>query len=446
MDQHPNAPGNTEMETAVTVAKPAAGQEVLGPTDSLGKSGLDLGLLRMELETAMEHALRHRRNISVVIEQIRAMALYNDAAANRCVYALPRSDKAIIGPSVGLATIIATSWGNCVDSGWWVRTDRENKIVVCAGSFIDLQTNRRSGATVTRRIEGKEGRIYNSDMIAVTIQAATSIAQRNAILKGVPAPIWWPIYEEALVVVRGTMETLPERRTKMIAAFAQFGVEARKIFGALGVKDERCITLDHMVMLRGMYEQLRDETVTAEELFDPRRMTSEGFDRVHRPLGDDGDEVSPPSDRPGRAGNGAAGPIKAPTSGPAAANTNVVAKEQQPSGAHKKAAGAGANPPMPDSADAGKASPEPSGKTGAAFKTSGGAAAAIPWARKTGADYVEWAASWMTTAASADEINGRYTAERSIRNSLGTPLDEKELAELMRIKKAALDRCGGPSQ
>jgi hypothetical protein len=292
MNDHPNAPGNDqqqERQPTNSVRAPAR-QEIEGPLDALHKSALDVGVLRMELDVSMEHALRHPRRMAVVQDQIRQMALFTDASANRCVYALPRKDKAIIGPSIGLATITATAWGNCIDRGWWVHTDRTNKVVVCEGMFRDLQTNRTSSATVTRRISGKNGLIYSDDMIAVTIQAATSIAQRNAIFKGVSDVIWRPIYEEALVIVRGTTATLPERRAKMIATFANFGVTPQKIFAALGIRDEKEITLDHMVMLRGMYEQLKDEVVTADELFDPRFMTSGAFDRVDNPLGDDGSE------------------------------------------------------------------------------------------------------------------------------------------------------------
>jgi hypothetical protein len=399
-------------------------QEVIGPTDALSKSALDVGLLRMELDASMEHALRHRRNMDVVVEQIERMALYNDASANRCIYALPRAEKAIVGPSIGLATIIATAWGNCNDGGWWIRTDRTEKVVVCGGTFFDLQTNRRTGATVTRRISGKSGRIYSDDMIAVTIQAATAIAQRNAILKGVPSPIWRPIYERALVVVRGTEQTLPERRAAMIGAFAQFGIDAKRIFLALGVEKEKDITLDQMVMLRGMYEQLRDEQVTAEEMFDPRRMTGRGFEVVENPLGDQAEDLTegmtddaaePVQTEAAQSAQTAAGSAKAQP----AAKQQAPAKDELPLNSSAQ------GPAKTEAKSEPKAEPKPE--------------------PKPPADAEAYIAHWRTfcaSATSAAQVKNQYSAERQLRKNC-EPITSDQHEEITQLKDERMAQLSG---
>jgi hypothetical protein len=262
-------------------------QQVYGPLDSLTEPTLAVDLAAMDLDRAIVTAHKYPRNIDIFVRKIRQMALYDEAAAERCVYMLPRAGKAIVGPSIGFANLLASAWGNCRDRGEWIRTDRHEKVVVCEGVFLDLETNRTTYAPSVRRISGSSGQLYSADMIAVTAQAGSSIGRRNAILNGVLRPLWWPVYEEALVVVRGTEATLGERRAKMVAAFAGFGIEPKRVFMALGVRGEGEITLDHIVMLRGMFEALREQSITPEEMFDPRRMTGAEFDKVDNPLGDD---------------------------------------------------------------------------------------------------------------------------------------------------------------
>jgi hypothetical protein len=308
--------------------QPRGGQHVMGPTESLSEQTLAVNLARVDLDQAIATAHRFPRNLDVIVRKIEQMALYDEAAAERCIYMLPRAGKSIVGPSVGFANILATAWGNCRDGGRWVRTDRTEKIVVCEGAFFDLETNRQTIAPAIRRIVGSNGQLYSPDMITVTAQAGASIGRRNAILNGVPRPLWHPTYEKALVVVRGTEATLGERRAKLVAAFAGFGIEAKRVFMALGVREEKEITLDHIVMLRGMFEALKDGTATPEEMFDPRRMTGAEFDKVENPMADEHDETAGMGDAPRPSGRAAPGPVQ--TASPAQAQQPTPAQPAQP--------------------------------------------------------------------------------------------------------------------
>src|SRR5262245_10558083 len=300
-----------------TPNKPRFVGEVVGPLDALSEPVLAVDLARAELDTAITTAHRFPRRIDICVQRIEQMALYDEAAAGRCIYSLPRADKAIIGPSIGFANVLATAWGNCRDGGRLLRIDRAEKLVIAEGAFFDLESNRQTNLTATRRISTSKGLLYSDDMIAIAAQAAISVARRNAILNGVPRPLWWPIYERALIIVRGTVETLSERRDKLIAAFAAYGITPERLAMALGVKERKDITIDHIVMLRGMYEALRDGSESAEDLFDPRRMTSGSFDRVENPLEDEqADEPSGPA--PKRAAEVKTETVEVRTEAPAA--------------------------------------------------------------------------------------------------------------------------------
>jgi hypothetical protein len=264
-----------------------AGQEVLAPVGALSDQSLAVDLARADIDTAIATAHKYPRSLETVIKKIETMACYNEAAAENSIYSLPRGGKPIIGPSIGFANIVAASWGNCTDAARIVHVDRKDKVVIAEGGFHDLETNRKTVLPVQRRIVDKQGRLFSDDMIMVTGMAAASIARRNAILNAVPRALWFPIYERALQIVRGDIETFAERKDKALKAFAQFGVKPEQVYMALGLKGDAEMTLEHVAPMRGMYSALRDGFMTVEEMFDPRRMTGTGFEKVDNPLGDE---------------------------------------------------------------------------------------------------------------------------------------------------------------
>lgn len=273
--------------------------DVLSPTTSLAEQSLSVDLARAEIDQMIATAHRYPRSLDVFIKKIGTMACYNESAAENCIYSLPRGGKPIIGPSIGFANIVATAWGNCVDGSRWVATDRKEKVVVAEGVFHDYETNRKTIISEQRRIVDSKGRLYSDDMIVVTSKAAGAIARRNAILQIVPRALWHPTYEDALQIVRGTVETFAEHKDKALKAFSQFGVKPEQVFMLLGLKGEADLSLEQIPVMRGLYTQLRDGVVTVEEMFDPRRMTGKGFDTVDNPLGDDEDPA--PTQRAGVA-------------------------------------------------------------------------------------------------------------------------------------------------
>jgi hypothetical protein len=257
------------------------------PLAVMSEQTLAVDLARAEIDQAIATAHRYPRALDTVIKKIETMACYNEQAAENCIYSLPRGGKPIIGPSIGFANIVAAAWGNCTDAARIVAIDRKEKVVVAEGGFHDLETNRKTMLPVQRRIVDKQGRLFSDDMIMVTGMAAASIARRNAILNAVPRALWFPIYERALQIVRGDVETFAERKDKALKAFAQFGVKPEQVYMALGLKGDADMTLEHVAPMRGMYSALRDGSITVEEMFDARRMTGTGFETVPNPLGDD---------------------------------------------------------------------------------------------------------------------------------------------------------------
>lgn len=244
-------------------------------------------IAKAELDTRITTARAFPRSIQTVAQSIVSLATLNEKTAETMMYALPRGNKPIVGPSIRLAEIVSQCFGNCVSESRVVAIDRVNKIITAEGLFTDLQTNSTVKASVERRISDKHGRLYSDDMIAVTGNAARSIARRNAILAGVPKAIWEQAYEAAEQCVAGDVATLSVTREKAIKAFAVYGLKPEQVFRLIDVKGEQDIGISEVISLRAMFASIKNGEATVDELLTEAARGSTNFERVANPLQDD---------------------------------------------------------------------------------------------------------------------------------------------------------------
>lgn len=218
-----------------------------------------------EIDTQIATAKRYPRSIKAFRDQALELATLDEQTAMECMYSLPRADKKITGPSARLAEIVASCWGNC---RYAARVIEEQKdFVVAQGVFHDLEKNSFVSFEVKRRITDSKGRRYNTDMIAVTGNAACSIALRNAVFKGVPKALWNGIYMQAVNTAFGKNRPLKERRAVAMEYFTKAGAKKEDIFAALGVADESEITIDDLVWLGGVRTAVMDGEYSIEAAF-----------------------------------------------------------------------------------------------------------------------------------------------------------------------------------
>src|SRR5574342_13317 len=69
-------------------------------------------LNKSEVEAQLDAAHRHKRSIQRFMHEAIGLACANRYIAESCIYALPRDGKTIAGPSVRLAEICASAYGN----------------------------------------------------------------------------------------------------------------------------------------------------------------------------------------------------------------------------------------------------------------------------------------------------------------------------------------------
>jgi hypothetical protein len=396
--------------------------EVLDPRKALAEQTLAVDLERAQMDQAIATAHRFPRILDTVLKGISTLACYNKESSENCIYALPRAGKAIIGPSIGFANIVSSSWGNCRVGARITYIDTKQKVVIAEGAFHDLQTNAMSLVPVQRRIVDSKGRLYSEDMQIVTGMAAASIARRNAILQGVPRGLWHPIYMDALGIVRGSIQTFAENKDAACKALAQFGVTPQQIVMLLGLKGEVDLTFEHIPTIRGMYVALRDGSMTVEEMFDPRKMTGRGgFETIDNPLGDHmGEDAAQTSAQ--QAGTAAqvqptetaAGATKAQP----AAKQQVPAKDELPLDSSAQTAAKTEAKPEPKP----EAKPEPK----------------LP---ANAAEYVEHWRAFCAAATAAGQIKNQFSAERGLRKSC-EPIDEEQHDEIRTIRDQRIAQLG----
>lgn len=226
----------------------------------------DLAMLSMEIDRQVSTAKKYPRNEAAAEAKAKKMVTETEDIALSCIYTLPRARKLIPGASVRLAEIVAYCWGN---ARWGSKIiEEEDEFIVAQGVYFDLERNIANTKTVRRRILDSEGRRFNIDMIQTTGSAAMAIALRNSILQGgIPSPIWVPVYDSAAALIGGATKPLSVRRTMALERFAKMGVPAEKVLARIGVRAKEDIEQEHIVILRGLAQAIKDEVVTIDQAF-----------------------------------------------------------------------------------------------------------------------------------------------------------------------------------
>lgn len=232
---------------------------------------------RANVDSQVATAKRYPRDIRRSIDNSVVMATMNQETAQSCNYALPRGGKPITGPSVHLAKIIVSNWGNMRTEAKVVRiTDKQ---VISRGTCWDLETNVASAFEVRRSIIGKNGQRFSEDMITVTGNAANSIAYRNAVFAVIPKAITDRVYYAAQKFITGDLsdsDKLLKVRTGIINNFKNsYGITEEEVVKMCGKQTVNQIGADEISMLMGTIQALKDGDTTVDELMKPIRESKE---------------------------------------------------------------------------------------------------------------------------------------------------------------------------
>lgn len=228
---------------------------------------------RANIDTQVATAKQYPRSLKRAIDNSIVMATMDVPTAQSMGYALPRGGKPITGPSVHLAKLIVSNWGNIRAEARVV--DTTDKHVVARGTVWDLETNNAVSFEVRRSIVGRNGQRFNDDMITVTGNAACAIAYRNAVFSIIPKAVTDKVYQAAQKTITGDLsdeDKLIQRRSKCLKFFLdEYNITEDEVVKLCGKQTVNQIRTEEMALLIGITNSLRDGDTTVDELMQPIR-------------------------------------------------------------------------------------------------------------------------------------------------------------------------------
>lgn len=228
---------------------------------------------RANVDSQVATAKQYPRDLKRAISNSIVMATMDVQTAQSMSYALPRGGKPITGPSVHLAKLIVSNWGNIRAEAKVVAvTDKQ---VISRGTCWDLENNVATSFEVRRSILNKFGKRFTDDMITVTGNAANSIAYRNAVFAVIPKAVVDQVYNAAQRKVTGDLSTedkLLARRKKCIDFFRdEYNLSEAEVVALCGKQTVNQIKADEIQLLLGIAQSLDDGDTTIEEIMAPYR-------------------------------------------------------------------------------------------------------------------------------------------------------------------------------
>ena len=244
-----------------------------GPNDDLAGAQppalVNLG--RAELDIQISTAKAYPRSIKQFQQEAMSMALIDEDTAASCFYVLKRrgkdGDVKIEGPGIRLAEIVGNCWRNLRYGAKVLGESEDRKFIIAEGYAYDLEKNVASAIQVQRRIVDKHGKRYTDDMVAVTGNAAGSIALRNAIFKVIPMAYVQPVFEAAKKLAVGDAKSLGDRRKKLVEYFGKLGVSVDQVLAKIEKPSMEDVGLKELEELHGIATAIKEGTSTVDEEF-----------------------------------------------------------------------------------------------------------------------------------------------------------------------------------
>lgn len=230
--------------------------ELIDPDQTLGV------IVKAEIDMQVATAHQYPRNREVAIHEAIEMATMDQETAEACLYSLPRDNKAIKGPSIRLAEILAYCWGN-LHAATRI-TGNDGSFVTAQGVAWDLEKGVKISSEVKRSIKTKYGKTYSQDMQAVTANAAASIALRNSILRLIPGGAWKRVYDAAAKAAVGDAKSMHAKAYKLLERLQKMGLMQDKVLAHFGVEKPDQLTAEHIETLIGIGTAIKDGAVSVE--------------------------------------------------------------------------------------------------------------------------------------------------------------------------------------
>lgn len=243
--------------------------EVLETPDDSGGEALAM-IANAEINQQIATARRFPRTLSKVKADMLSFATLDEDTAQACFYTLPRGGKTIQGPSIRLAEIAISCYGNVRVATRVISTatNGEHPHVTVQAAMHDLEKNVAVCIEKRRRITKKRNaQKPDDDDINLAVNACSAIAFRDAAFKVIPGALIKPVFEQAKLVAVGDVKSLVAKRTAVIARLKQMGATEERILARVDAAKIDDVDLDKLGELIGLGTALKDGQTTLEDAF-----------------------------------------------------------------------------------------------------------------------------------------------------------------------------------
>lgn len=229
-------------------------------------------------------AKRFPRSLEAFKTRAIDMACLDDETAESCLYRRPVGMKDgqqqyAEGMSIRMAEIVGASYGNLRVQATLV--EQTERFVRARGMAIDLESNFASSSEVVESTVKKNGQPYDERMRVVIAKSALAKARRDATFQVVPRALAKPVESAVRSLLMGDSETLTKRRGKVVAWISKLGIDAKRVYAALGIAGESELGAEQLESLTGIRTAIKDNEVTIDEAFpDPKTAPKQELSEV----------------------------------------------------------------------------------------------------------------------------------------------------------------------
>lgn len=224
-----------------------------------------------EVQAAMAIAKRFPRDNIAAMDRILA-ACRRPTLADAAIYAYPRGDQLVTGPSIRLAEALAQNWGN-IQNGIRELSQTDGESVVEAYAW-DIETNTRASKVfqVPHIRHTRKGQYRLTDPRDIYELVANQGARRlrACILSVIPGDVVEAAVRECEVTTKNAMGAPEETLQKLVKAFSEFGITKTQIEKRLGHRLDSTVAAE-VLNLKRIYTSLRDGMASSSDYFPPEK-------------------------------------------------------------------------------------------------------------------------------------------------------------------------------
>jgi len=208
-------------------------------------------IARAEIDIQIATAKAYPRDDQGFVEKAIRMATKDRDTAEACCYELPRVDKngaKMNGPSVRLAEICATAWGNLRYGARVI--DLGTEYATIQGAAHDLESNVAIFVDVAVRLLDKNGRRYSTDVLISTVNAGIGKGKRNGVFAVIPRVYVNQVYDAVRHFVERQPFSLDEQVDGALCYFKGRGISHEQVYHYLGRRARTEIKPEDIVRLK----------------------------------------------------------------------------------------------------------------------------------------------------------------------------------------------------